>query len=451
MNLRRRLQAIWRRPRDTVARWIAVTTMIAMLASLALNSAFRLLAGVWAEPPILETGLIEKVATITRIVDAASAEQRPAIAHAASETTFTVQWVRSHEYAYVPNSNDPGFDDGEQLLRELLGMPHARIEAYEPGDWPAAQTDRPYVLIVQLQDQSWLQFLVPIRQWGLDPFKRNLIVVSLALLSIFAVVLIATRHLAAPLERFAEGARRFGKDFRAPPIPVVGPHEIRQAILAFNAMQAQLQHFLNDRTQMLAAISHDLRAPLTRMRLRGEFIEDAEQQARLFRDVDEMQSMVNSALDFFRDDARLEPATAFDLAQLLHTIFDDFRDAGIEVQFSGGARFVYVGRPIGIKRALVNLIDNAIKYGQTPVVQLIARADWVVIRVLDRGPGIAAEHHDDVFTPFYRLEGSRNKHTGGVGLGLPAARATVLEHGGTLTLRNRLGGGLEVKVRLPLT
>lgn len=201
---------------------------------------------------------------------------------------------------------------------------------------------------------------------------------------------------------------------------------------------------------MLAAISHDLRAPLTRMRLRGEFIEDAEQQSRLFRDVDEMQAMVNSALAFFRDDARLEHATAFDLAELLHTIVDDLKDAGTEVAFEGAQRFVYVGRPIGIKRALVNLIDNAIKYGGQPTVRLEADAHRVDIRILDRGPGIDAQYLEQVFTPFFRIEGSRNKHTGGVGLGLSAARATVLEHGGTLTLRNRNSGGLEARVSLPL-
>jgi len=295
-----------------------------------------------------------------------------------------------------------------------------------------------------------VQLSVATRKWGLDPFMRNLVVLVLVLLSTIVVALIATRHLATPLERFAEGARRFGKDFRAPPIPVIGPHEIRQAILAFNAMQAQIQHFLNDRTQMLAAISHDLRAPLTRMRLRGEFIEDAEQQTKLFRDVDEMQTMVNSALEFFRDDARLEPATAFDLAELLLTVVDDFKDAGIDVQFVGTSRFVYVGRPIGIKRALVNLIDNAVKYGHEASVQLNARAGWVEILVLDRGPGIAPELHEQVFAPFFRIEGSRNKNTGGVGLGLSAARATVLEHGGSLTLRNRRSGGLEVRMALPV-
>lgn len=438
------------RPRDTVARWIALTTMLAMLTLLALNELFGLLAGTWARPPLMETGLMEKAAAITRIIDSVAPGQRPDIARAASDQAFTAQWLPRREDARVPVIDDPQFSEGATFLRKQLGRPEARIEAFEPGDWPTDQPDRRYAVLIQLADDSWVEFSVSSRSWGLKEWMRNLIIIGLILLSTFIVALIATRHLATPLERFAEGARRFGVDFRAPPIPVVGPHEIRQAILAFNAMQAQLQHFVQDRTQMLAAISHDLRAPLTRMRLRGEFIDDAEQQSRLFRDVDEMQAMVNSALEFFRDEARLEHATAFDLAELLHTVVDDFKDAGTEVSFEGAPRFVYMGRPIGIKRALVNLIDNASKYGSEPGVQLKAFMDRVEIRVHDRGPGIAPQFHEQVFAPFFRIEGSRNKNTGGVGLGMSAARATVLEHGGTLTLRNRRGGGLEVRVSLPL-
>jgi signal transduction histidine kinase len=439
------------RPRDTVARWIALTTMVAMLTLLALNELFGALAGAWARPPLMETGLMDKAAAITRIIDSAAPEQRPDIARAASDLGLDVQWLQRHEEARLPVIEDPEFREGSVFLRRQLSRPDARIEAYEPDDWPTKDDpDRRYAVIIELTDHTWVIFSVSSRSWGLMEWQRNLIIIALILLSTLIVALIATRHLATPLEHFAEGARRFGVDFRAPPIPVVGPYEIRQAILAFNAMQAQLKHFVQDRTQMLAAISHDLRAPLTRMRLRGEFIEDTDQQSKLFRDVDEMQAMVNAALEFFRDEARLEHATAFDLAELLHTVVDDFRDAGTEVSFEGAQRFVYVGRPIGIKRALTNLIDNAVKYGSEPGVRLKAFADCVEIRIVDRGPGIAPRYQEQVFAPFFRVEGSRNKNTGGVGLGLSAARATVLEHGGTLVLRNRREGGLEAKVSLPL-
>jgi signal transduction histidine kinase len=437
-------------PQDTVARWIALTIILAMLISLALNGLFIQLAGVWARPPLTEIGLLEKAAAITRVIEAAPVPLRNPLAQAANENGFTVTWHPDRRDLHLPTVDDPKSDIGSTILQPMLRAPDRRIEAYEPADWPEHTTDAHYALLIELSDSSWLMFSAPSRSWGLDEAPRNLIVILLVLISTALVALIATRRLATPLQRFAEGARRFGVDFRAPPIEPLGPHEIRQAILAFNAMQAQLQHFIRDRTQMLAAISHDLRAPLTRMRLRGEFIEDSEQQQRLFRDVDEMQAMINSALEFFRDDARLEPATQFDLAELLQTLLDDYRDQGVDITFIGPLRWVYFGRPLGLKRVMTNLLDNAIKYGSEPGIELIPSAGQVRIKVLDRGPGIPDACLEQVFVPFFRMEGSRNKSTGGVGLGLSAARAIVLEHGGSLTLRNRSTGGLEALVVLPV-
>lgn len=442
------MAALRLRPRDTVARWIALTTLIAMLTSLAFNALFIQLAGVWAYPPLAETGLLEKTASITRMIEASQASQRERLAEAASENTFSVSWHATRQGLDLPDTPEAAYRTASPEAQRLFNTPTRRVEAYQPGDWP--QKNGHYALLVQLADESWLMFSVPSRSWGLAEGPRTLIVILLVLLSTSVVALIATRRLAKPLQQFAQGARRFGVDFRAPPIDPVGPHEIRQAILAFNAMQAQLQHFIKDRTQMLAAISHDLRTPLTRMRLRGEFIEDPEQQQRLFRDVDEMQAMINSALEFFRDDARLEQATQFDLAELLQTLIDDYRDQSIDITFSGPPRLVYFGRPLGLKRVITNLLDNAIKYASEPAIELRQEDEQVIVRVLDRGPGIPADSYEQVFAPFFRLEGSRNKSTGGVGLGLSAARAIVLEHGGALTVRNRTRGGLEARVVLPV-
>ena len=436
------------RPRDTVARWIALTILIAMFTALAFNALFVQLAGVWARPPLTETGLLEKIAVAVRVVEASEPTQRPRLAQVMGDESFSVAWAAQRAAFDLPVLDDPDFHSGEQVFKNLLQGPPRPMEAYEPSDWPHGNGH--YVLLVQLPDQSWLMFSALARSWGLGGGARSLIVVLLVLISTALVTLVATRRLARPLQHFAQGARRFGADFRAPPIEPVGPHEIRQAILAFNSMQAQLRHFIQDRTQMLAAISHDLRAPLTRLRLRGEFIEDTDQQQRLFRDVDEMQAMINTALEFFRDDARLEQATQLDLAELLQTLIDDYRDQGIDLTFRGPPRLVYFGRPLGLKRVMTNLMDNAIHYGLAPQIELQHKGAEVVIRVLDRGPGIPVEHREQVFLPFYRLEGSRNKSTGGVGLGLSTARAIVLEHGGTLTLAERQGGGLEALVVLPV-
>ncbi|QQZ34436.1 ATP-binding protein [Pseudomonas sp. SK2] len=427
-----------------------MTTLVAMLALLAVRGLLSLVLETWAQPPLLQSGIIERIASVTRILDVAPVEQRATIAQAAGDTTYRVQWLQRHADAGIPRVRDAGFPEGEPILRALLGRPDARIEAYGPPNLPPELAGQGYALMIELSDRSWVVFRAPSRNWGLDELPRYLIILVLMLASSVAVAVLAGRYLASPLERFAEGARRFGKDFNAPPIPVVGPHDLRQAILAFNATQAQLKHFLNDRTQLLAAISHDLRAPLTRMRLRGEFVEDSQLQAKLFKDVDEMESMVNAALEFFRDDARFEQTTAFDLGELLQTVVDDYKDAGVEVAFDGPRHWVYVGRPIALKRVLVNLIDNAAKYGREPRLELRVSADELQIQVLDRGPGIAPQLHKQVFAPFFRIEGSRNKTTGGVGLGLATVRAIVLEQGGSVTLTNRPEGGLQVRVTLPI-
>ncbi len=437
----------WRlRSRDTIARWIALTTIVAMLTALGFNALFTQLAGVWAYPPLDETGLLEKISLTTKLIEASEASQRERLAAAVTDRTSNISWHASREGLDLPQVPDAVQRTLSPLTQRLFNSPVRRLEAYQPSDWP--EKNGHYSLLVQLTDGSWLMFSIPSRSWGLGQWQRNLILILLVLLSTALVALIATRHLARPLQQFAEGARRFGVDFRAPPIEPIGPKEIRQAILAFNAMQAQLQHFIKDRTQMLAAISHDLRTPLTRMRLRGEFIDDPDQQQRLFRDVDEMQAMINSSLEFFRDDARLEQATQFDLAELLQTLIDDYRDQAIDIAFSGPAHLVYFGRPLGLKRVVTNLLDNAIKYACEPVIELSGDDEQVTVVILDRGPGIPVESQEQVFVPFYRLEGSRNKNTGGVGLGLSAARAIVLEHGGSLTLSNRKIGGLQVNVVL---
>ncbi|WP_431482290.1 ATP-binding protein [Pseudomonas solani] len=438
----------WPRGSDTIARWIALTIVMAMLASLLLNWLFVELAGVWAQPSLLRSGVLERAALATQIIEAAPEAQRSLLARAASAPNFSVRWVAGRNQLTLPPGFDDGFQDDSGLIEKLFGEAR-HLEAYDPEDWPPPNADRPYQLLVKLHDGSWLEFSARYRSWGLDPEIRLGIIAGLALVASLAVAWVATRRLARPLESFAHAARRFGSDFRAPPIEPLGPREIRQAILAFNTMQAQIRHFVADRSQMLASISHDLRAPLTRMRLRGEFIDDPEQQRKLFRDVDEMQGMINAALDFFRDDARLEPATPFDLAELLQTLIDDYRDQGIDIPYSGPTKLVYLGRPLGLKRVFTNLLENALKYAHAPAITLHTDPRGILIDVSDQGPGIPEQHLEEVFEPFYRLEPSRNPASGGVGLGLSAARAIAREHGGELHLHNRPEGGLRARVELP--
>jgi signal transduction histidine kinase len=203
------------------------------------------------------------------------------------------------------------------------------------------------------------------------------------------------------------------------------------------------------RTAMLAAISHDLRTPLTRIRLRGEFIQDPEQQARLFRDVDELQQMVDGALAFFRGDAQEEALTSLDLPSIIQTVIDDLADQGVTIPYLGPTRLQLLGRPTALKRAIANVIENAVKYATPPEVDLTIEEAQVKISISDAGPGIPADSLDLVFNPFFRLETSRNRATGGVGLGLTAAQSIIREHGGEMSVTNRPGSGLTVVVVLP--
>ncbi|VVM48011.1 ATP-binding protein [Pseudomonas fluorescens] len=434
---------------DTLSRRIALTIIAAMVASLALNALFVQVAGIWARPPIERTGLLEQIAATSRVIEAAPASLRPQLAAAASSAMLHVSWQAQRADFDLPNDGLRLPASRVPVLQQLLGNDR-KIEVFSPGDWPNGSPQAHYAAVVQLVDGSWLSFIPPERSWGLEFGVRIAIVIALGLIATLLVAWVATHQLANPLQRFARAARRFGTDLRAPPIKLEGPDEIRQAIIAFNTMQAQIQHFIAERTHMLASISHDLRAPLTRMRLRSEFMEDLDHQGKLIRDVEEMQSMINAALAFFREDTHREQTTAFDLSELLQTIVDDYRDQHLHIDFEGPAHLVYEGRPLGIKRVIVNLLENALKYAQCPVITLRRDDHSIRIEVSDEGPGIPEAALEQVFDPFFRLEASRNRDTGGVGLGLSSARAIVREQGGELTLSNRRSGGLIANVELPV-
>ena len=301
-----------------------------------------------------------------------------------------------------------------------------------------------------LLDKTWLNFAAPVETR--EPFWSLRFGLSMAVMLAAVAILSAlvVQHLTRPLATFARAAQRLGTDVRAPSISESGPAEVRQAIRAFNEMQERIRRFVEDRTQMLAAISHDLGTPITRLRLRAEFIEDEEQQRKMLADLNDMEKMVFSALSFVRDDAAQEPQATVDLLTLLHRVCDDAGDAGHQVTLEAGEDAVpYDCRPVALRRALTNLIDNAIKYGRQARVLLETDQDRILVRIDDDGPGIPEEFLEDAFKPFQRLEASRSRETGGTGLGLTLARTIIRAHGGDITLTNRSEGGLRVEVALP--
>lgn len=268
----------------------------------------------------------------------------------------------------------------------------------------------------------------------------------------FMILLIgwwATSRVTRPLALFGAAAERLGRNVDAPPMPEDGPDEVRKAAAAFNRMQERIKRFVADRTTMLAAISHDLRTPLTRMRLRAEFVADEEDRAKLIADIDEMEAMIAGSLSFASDEAEAEAVTTVDLQALAEAVVHDEQAVGGQASIREGGPADVLGRPVALKRALSNLVRNAIAYGGSAEVALEPEPDGYVICVRDRGPGISEADLDRVFTPFLRLEDSRNKSSGGVGLGLSIARSTARAHGGDIRLVNRAEGGLEARLILP--
>ncbi len=251
------------------------------------------------------------------------------------------------------------------------------------------------------------------------------------------------------MARLAEAADRLGRGEDVEPLPESGPREVRSTTSAFNQMRERLRRFVDDRTRMLAAISHDLRTPITTLRLRAEFIDDEESRTKILETLDEMQSMAEATLAFVREQSEREDTRTVDLTSLISSLCDDLSDLGKDVVFDPGEKILCRCRPSGIKRVLRNIIENAVRYGDRARVKLVQDAGHVVVTVDDDGPGIRSEDLEDVFQPFVRLETSRSKETGGVGLGLAIARSIIRNHGGDITLRNRAGGGLSVQIKFP--
>jgi signal transduction histidine kinase len=332
-------------------------------------------------------------------------------------------------------------------IESFLAAPQRKVLVGGAGPAQGA----PLLIQVPLADGQWLHCTVAdpaaFGRFPLSQFvERNCILAFF----VWLLSLWTARWLAAPIAEFAGAAEKFGKDLHAAPLAERGPRELRTAIRAFNRMQERLQRFVRDRTQMVAAMSHDLRTPLTRLSLRTEFIDDPEKQRKMRADLDEMIRMIESTLSFARDDFSREPRIRVDLCALAEGVCEDAADAGADVRCSATERIELECRPDALRRALVNLVDNAVKYGGCARLAVLREAHWVVITVDDDGPGIPEDQQEKVFAPFYRLEASRNRDTGGVGLGLALVRTIVRGHGGDVGLSNRAAGGLRVRLDLPV-
>lgn len=278
-----------------------------------------------------------------------------------------------------------------------------------------------------------------------------LVTLMTAFISISVLGLWAARALAAPLSSFAKAAENFSLDGAAEPLPERGPEEIRSVARALNRMHERIARLMADRTRMLAAISHDLRTPITRLRLRAEFIEDDGNRKRMLIDLDQMRSMLESVLSLLRNDRKIEAVTLVDIASTLQVIADQFGDVGHVVHYEGPLSATAAARPDDLHRGVTNLVENAVRFGAEVTIRLDVDGTRLVIDVEDDGPGISDARKQEMLEPFVRGDDARTMdESTGFGLGLSIARAIALAHGGELSLHDRQPHGLIVRMQLPV-
>ena len=302
---------------------------------------------------------------------------------------------------------------------------------------------------IALEDGTWVNFQHGVPKESFDWPGRLIIVLTVLLASVISLSLVGVRLLIHPLHALRQAAEGLGKDIRQSPLEEAGPIEVRATAKAFNTMQARLKSYIEDRSGILTAVSHDLKTPLTRIRLRSELMEDEELKTKIGKDLDDMEKMVGATLDFMRGTEIREPTQPLDLVALLESIQEDALEAGKSIKLGELSIAPYQGKPLALKRCIVNLVDNAVRYGQEAMIATEDSGTAVIVKIFDKGPGIPEEAMKKVFDPFFRLESSRTQQTGGSGLGLGIARNIARAHGGDLILSNLNNGGLCATLTLP--
>jgi signal transduction histidine kinase len=349
----------------------------------------------------------------------------------------------------VTTDNPQGTQDREiMFLRQRLG-PRFRV-ARLPDE--AGEAGRLGVGIA-LQDGRAIRASLPAFAPPGPPLTP--IVSGIAMFVVASVSLLllwATKALTAPLSRFAQAAEQFGPDFAHRTLPEEGPEEIRKVSRAFNQMGGRIKRLVEDRTHMLAAISHDLRTPITRLRLRADFIEDEAIRAPTLRDVEQMNQMIDAALAFIRDTRMEDSLTTVELPALLQTICDQFVEMGENVSYQGPDRLLAAVRPFAFQRAVTNLVQNAVKFGSSAVIELRSEPEGAItIDIADDGPGLADTDPQKLLAAFVRGDAARTMNDqSGFGLGLTIAHSVIEAHGGQLTFCNRQPRGLTVRLTLPV-
>ncbi len=387
--------------------------------------------------PQLDLELPGRIAALLDVLDATSDDERPAVLAAAQRLQIHLALLDT-PILNLDGLSEPDADMLRARIEAVLKVPRPlivvdRVQKMGKGlDNGGTLVENGVLIEAALQNDQWLLVSSNLDPLPLsDPAATRFWQISFAtsltitiLLGLVLAVLVA-RRLTKPLAELANAVEQIGGSGDAPPMSGNGPREVKLLIGAFIRMQERLRRFNDDRTQMIAAMSHDLRTPLTRLRLRAELVEDLEQQQKMLGEIDMMTGMITSVLSFARDDTKHEPRSLVDLSALVDGICQDAADAGESVTFSGPRGITLSCRRISMRRAISNLVDNAVKYGWKTAVTLTSETSRIVMVVEDEGPGIPTNEREKVFEPFYRIDPSRDPNTGGVGLGLSVTRSII--------------------------
>jgi signal transduction histidine kinase len=413
----------------------------------------------------------QRIANLSRLIQETARESRARIVAALGDPGFRVSLSADAPSIPAASADAAVAETIRAYLADRLSLGAGRqprvwvssVEGRPFGGWHMTMPHGPMMMrgfdgfaavrdlrvAVPLTDGPWLIFATGLPAGGPAYSAQFLLSMAMMAIIILVVSVWAVRRVTAPLASLATAAERLGRDVGAPPLPEAGTTETRRAARAFNNMQMRLRALIDNRTRLLAAISHDLRTPLTLLRLRAETVENAHERDKMLATIAEMDSLIGTALQFARDEGASEPRKEVDITAIVQGVVDEMSGAGLTVCMKPAARILYKCQPLALRRAVRNLLDNAVKYGKSGRAELDVAERSIEISIDDDGPGIPEDELSRVLEPFYRLEQSRGRDTGGVGLGLAIAQAIAQAHGGTVTLLNRPVGGLRAKIVLP--
>ncbi len=390
--------------------------------------------------------LAERLSTIRQSLSAVPEQGRDEVAHQLSGGPLEIHWSKT-ERAIADAAGHERLAGLPERLRQLA--PDMATDDLIIGSAGAAGDPHIALLSLRLADRSWANVSLLAYSHPHSATHGTLLSTTLMALGVVGLSVLIAGWLTRPIRSVAAAVRALRPGNEGTRIPETGPKEVRDLAVAFNEMQARITRLIDERTRALAAVSHDLRTPLTRLKLRIEDLGSPEIGRDMTADIAELEQMIDATLSYLKGESQAETLRRVDLTALLETLADEATDLGQAVRIASPRHVVIRGRHLGLKRAFSNLIQNAIKYGGHAHVTAEVEATVVRVHVDDHGPGIPADKLDAVLEPFVRLEGSRSRETGGVGLGLTIAKATIEAHGGQLILANRPRGGLRVTVVLP--